>query len=60
MKNEMWFVDKDIAKILEYQNTRQAILTNVDVEDKMKVQDLRSQLNGPLNKQTAEFLARNK
>lgn len=31
---EPWFVGKDIATALGYKNTRQAILTNVDTEDK--------------------------
>jgi anti-repressor protein len=31
---EIWFVSKDIAKILDYSNTRQAINTHVDEEDK--------------------------
>ncbi len=31
---EPWFVGKDIATALGYKNTRQAISTNVDIEDK--------------------------
>lgn len=34
IKNEPWFVGKDIAEALGYMNTRQAISTNVDEEDK--------------------------
>lgn len=34
INGEPWFVGKDIASILGYKNTRQAISTNVDVEDK--------------------------
>ena len=43
---------KDIAKILEYVTTAQAIRVHVELEDKIKVQDLRD----TLDKQTAEFL----
>lgn len=32
--NETWFVGKDIANILEYKNTRDAIRKHVDEEDK--------------------------
>ena len=31
---EPWFVGKDVAEALGYKNTRQAISTNVDEEDK--------------------------
>ena len=31
---EPWFVGKDIATALGYKNTRQAISTNVNTEDK--------------------------
>ena len=31
---EPWFMGKDIATILGYKNTTQAILTNVDMEDR--------------------------
>lgn len=34
INGEPWFVGKDIAAILGYKNTRQAISTNVDAEDK--------------------------
>jgi anti-repressor protein len=33
--NNVWFVCKDIANILEYKNTRDAILKHVDDEDKI-------------------------
>ena len=32
--NEPWFVGKDVATALGYKNSRQAVLTNVDEEDK--------------------------
>ena len=41
MKNEMWFVGKDVAKSLEYVNTAKAIRTHVDEEDRISVQNLR-------------------
>lgn len=34
INGEPWFVGKDIATVLGYKNTRQAISTNVDPEDK--------------------------
>lgn len=35
---EPWFVGKDVAEILGYKNTRQALATHIDVEDKTTVQ----------------------
>lgn len=32
--NEPWFVGKDVAECLDYKNPRQAIITNVDEDDK--------------------------
>lgn len=32
--NEPWFVAKDVAECLDYKNPRQAIITNVDEDDK--------------------------
>jgi anti-repressor protein len=32
--DELWFCGKDIAKILGYENTRKAIIDNVDKDDK--------------------------
>ena len=34
INGETWFVGKDVASILGYKNTRQAIATNVDEDDK--------------------------
>lgn len=34
IKNEPWFVGKDVAKILGYSNTRKALQDHVDLEDK--------------------------
>ena len=31
---EPWFVGKDVAKILEYRNTKKALSDHVDEEDK--------------------------
>ena len=31
---ESWFVGKDVAKILEYRNTKKALSDHVDEEDK--------------------------
>lgn len=37
IKNEPWFVGKDVAEILGYKNTRDALAKHVDVEDKNSV-----------------------
>lgn len=34
MNDEPWFVGKDVAKALGYSNTKDAIATHVDDEDK--------------------------
>ena len=33
-KGEPWFVGKDVATALGYKNSRQALATNVDVDDR--------------------------
>jgi prophage antirepressor-like protein len=38
--SDPWFRAKDIATVLGYANTKQAILSNVDEEDKRKLKDL--------------------
>ena len=37
----IWFKAKDIATWLGYTNTRQAVLVNVDADDKYKLDELR-------------------
>ena len=37
----IWFKAKDIAAWLGYTNTRQAVLVNVDADDKYKLDELR-------------------
>lgn len=37
MKNELWFIGKDIAECLGYANTRDALIKHVDNEDKANV-----------------------
>jgi prophage antirepressor-like protein len=39
-ENDIWFRGKDIATILGYTNTKKAIIDHVDIEDKMKLNDL--------------------
>lgn len=34
INNEIWFVGKDVAEILSYTNTRDALAKRVDEEDK--------------------------
>ena len=34
INNEPWFVGKDVAAILGYENTRKAIISHVDEDDK--------------------------
>ena len=36
---EPWFVGKDVAKILEYRNTKKALSDHVDEEDKYQVNE---------------------
>ena len=38
-KGEPWFKGKDVATILGYQNTKQAIRVNVDDDDKKKLEE---------------------
>ena len=47
VKDDPWFRGKDIATILEYADTKQAIRVNVDTEDKQKLEKLRGVLNTP-------------
>jgi prophage antirepressor-like protein len=47
--NEPWFKAKDIATILGYVNTKVAIQTNVDYEDKRQYKHLVQMLHGPVN-----------
>jgi prophage antirepressor-like protein len=49
VKDDPWFRGKDIATILEYADTKQAIRVNVDTEDKQKLEKLRGVLNTPLD-----------
>ena len=48
-KNEIWFRGKEIAKILEYKNTRKAIIDHVDEDDK-KLIDHKIRLNSRVTK----------
>ena len=40
--NDIWFKAKTIADILEYKNSREAIIYHVDNEDKIMLKDLNS------------------
>ena len=39
VNDEVWFKGKDIAKILEYQNTEQSLKQNIDDEDRIRFTD---------------------
>lgn len=39
--DEIWFKGKDVAKILEYENTKKTIINHVDQDDKITVEKLR-------------------
>ena len=41
----MWLRGVDVANVLGYSNTRQAILTNVDDEDKIKFEEVKGRLS---------------
>ena len=41
LNNEIWFVGKDVAECLDYSDTRKAIKTHVDDEDKMTFGDFK-------------------
>ena len=41
----VWFCLKDVAKILDYKNTRQAIIDHVEPEDKTTLEDLKTRTN---------------
>ena len=49
-RDEIWFRDKDIAKALGYEKTRNAILKHVDDDDKSILEDIRrgAQMGPPL------------
>ena len=40
VSGEPWFKGKDVAKILGYNNTTQALIKNVDDDDKKKMEEL--------------------
>ena len=40
-RDDIWFRGKDIAKVLGYEKTRNAILKHVDDDDKSILEDLR-------------------
>ena len=44
-----WFRGKDVATILGYNNTKQAIIKNVDVDDKKKMEELGGLSERPLD-----------
>ena len=39
VNDKIWFKGKDIAKILEYQNTEQSLKQNIDDEDRIRFTD---------------------
>ena len=46
-KNEPWFSGKCVGLALGYKNTKQAILVNVDTDDKEKLENLKGISNRP-------------
>ena len=50
-RDEIWFRGKDIAKVLGYEKTRNAILKHVDDDDKSILEDIRRgpQIRAPFN-----------
>ena len=44
-RDEIWVRDKDIAKVLGYEKTHNAILKHVDDDDKSILEDLRRALH---------------
>ena len=53
---EPWFKGKEIATILGYANTKQAIIVNVDVDDKCKFDTLRGLSDSPLDYNTRNLM----
>ena len=49
--NDMWFSAKDVANILEYKDTTQAVRKNVDNEDTCILENLGESTGRPLNSQ---------
>ena len=49
-ENNIWFVGRDVAKVLEYKNTKKAIIDNVDEEDKKRASDYKGNWKLPLVK----------
>ena len=50
--SEPWFRAKDVATLLDYKDTNQAIRVNVDDDDKKKMQELRPVSDTPLDHNT--------
>ena len=49
VSGEPWFKGKEVAAILGYANTRQAIRVNVDDDDKKKMEELGGLSDSPLD-----------
>ena len=47
VSGEPWFKGKEVATILGYKNTMQAIRVNVDDDDKKKMEELGGPILGP-------------
>lgn len=54
--NDTWFKAKDVAVILEYENTTQAIVKNVDEEDKKKLENLKPNKNLSYNEKNTIYI----
>ena len=49
VSGEPWFKGKDVAKILGYNNTTQALIKNVEEDDKKKMEELGNPCEGLLD-----------
>ena len=57
VSGEPWFRGKDVATVLGYANTKQAIIKNVDGDDKKKMEELGGLSERPLDANALDFEA---
>ena len=56
-KDEIWLSGKTVAEILNYANQRKAISDDVDLEDSVRLTELRGDTNRSSSLRTSEFKA---
>ncbi len=54
--NDLWFRANEVARLLGYENTRQAIIRHVEAEDKLLLYDVKKNSNREFNEQGHQVL----